>query len=562
MKGYMYILECADGSYYTGSTKDLELRLKQHQNGEGANHTKKRLPVKLVYFEGFQRIDEAFYREKQVQGWSRKKKEALINKECNKLNKLAECKNESHYAAFDSAQARRNSDFDFAQSPKNVSAQSPNNVSAHASDCSSRPLSEVEVSRNHNTPKLRFPEFSGEWKEEKLKRISKITSGGTPNRSTPNYWNGNIPWISTSLINFNEINISNEFITKEGLQNSSAKLFPIGTILMAMYGQGQTRGKVAVLKIEATTNQACAAIIPNKLIDHKFLFQELSRNYEHIRNLSNEGGQKNLSGDLIKNINAFYPQLPEQQKIASFLSSVDTKIEQLSKKKNLLEQYKKGLMQQIFSQELRFKDENENEFPDWEEKKLGEALELLTDFEANGSFASVKENVTIYDDSNFAWYVRATDLENRSSLNNVKYVDESSYNFLKKTPLFGGELLITKRGEIGKVYFFNGKENVRATVAPNMYLLKFKDTEIPKFFYYFFINIKGNNLLKRINASSTLGALYKDDVKKIKIKTPYRSEQQKIANFLTAIDTKIELVNTQLENTRKFKKGLLQQLFV
>ena len=78
MKGYMYILECADGSYYTGSTKDLEIRLAQHQAGEGANYTKKRLPVKLVYCEEFQRIDEAFYKEKQVQGWSRKKKKALI----------------------------------------------------------------------------------------------------------------------------------------------------------------------------------------------------------------------------------------------------------------------------------------------------------------------------------------------------------------------------------------------------------------------------------------------------------------------------------------------------
>jgi predicted GIY-YIG superfamily endonuclease len=78
MKGYMYILECADGSYYTGSTKNLELRLQQHMAGEGANHTKKRLPVALVYFEEFNRIDEAFYREKQVQGWSRKKKEVLI----------------------------------------------------------------------------------------------------------------------------------------------------------------------------------------------------------------------------------------------------------------------------------------------------------------------------------------------------------------------------------------------------------------------------------------------------------------------------------------------------
>ncbi len=80
MKGYMYILLCADDSYYTGSTIDLEARIQKHQSGEGANHTKKRLPVKLVYFEEYDRIDEAFYREKQIQKWSRAKKEALINK--------------------------------------------------------------------------------------------------------------------------------------------------------------------------------------------------------------------------------------------------------------------------------------------------------------------------------------------------------------------------------------------------------------------------------------------------------------------------------------------------
>jgi putative endonuclease len=85
----MYILKCADDSYYTGSTTDLELRLKQHQNGEGANHTKKRLPVKLVYFEEYSRIDEAFYREKQVQGWKRRKKDALINGEDYLLPELA-----------------------------------------------------------------------------------------------------------------------------------------------------------------------------------------------------------------------------------------------------------------------------------------------------------------------------------------------------------------------------------------------------------------------------------------------------------------------------------------
>ena len=97
MKGYMYILECSDGSYYTGSTVDLGRRLAQHQAGEGANHTKKRLPVKLVYFEEFQYIADAFYREKQVQGWSRSKKEALINDTPEKLHELAKCMNETNF---------------------------------------------------------------------------------------------------------------------------------------------------------------------------------------------------------------------------------------------------------------------------------------------------------------------------------------------------------------------------------------------------------------------------------------------------------------------------------
>ena len=94
--GYMYILECADGSYYTGSTKNLERRFAQHQAGEGARHTARRLPVKLLYYEEYSRIDEAFYREKQVQGWSRKKKEALMRGVTEELKKLAECMNETH----------------------------------------------------------------------------------------------------------------------------------------------------------------------------------------------------------------------------------------------------------------------------------------------------------------------------------------------------------------------------------------------------------------------------------------------------------------------------------
>ena len=97
MKGWIYILECSDKSFYTGSTNNIDLRLEQHKQGFGSNHTKKRLPVKLVYFEEFERIDDAFIREKQIQGWSKKKKEALINGKNNLLNTYSKCTNMSSH---------------------------------------------------------------------------------------------------------------------------------------------------------------------------------------------------------------------------------------------------------------------------------------------------------------------------------------------------------------------------------------------------------------------------------------------------------------------------------
>lgn len=97
MKGYVYILECSDGSYYTGSTIELEKRINQHKDGRGANHTKKRLPVKLVYVEEYKSIATAFEREKQIQGWSRAKKDALIRGEFDTLPNLSECRNETNF---------------------------------------------------------------------------------------------------------------------------------------------------------------------------------------------------------------------------------------------------------------------------------------------------------------------------------------------------------------------------------------------------------------------------------------------------------------------------------
>ena len=176
----------------------------------------------------------------------------------------------------------------------------------------------------------------------------------------------------------------------------------------------------------------------------------------------------------------------------------------------------------------------------WEQRKVIDLLELLTDYDANGSFADMAANVHTFDGDGYAWYVRTTDLENPKPLSELKYVDESSYKFLKKTELHGGELLMAKRGDIGKVYIFEPRTQF-ATVAPNMYLLKLNEKVYPYFLYDYFLTSEGNKKLVRLNASSTLGALYKDDVKNIDVKVPSIEEQMKIGNYFKELDNLITL---------------------
>ncbi|WP_159738688.1 restriction endonuclease subunit S [Vibrio atypicus] len=192
------------------------------------------------------------------------------------------------------------------------------------------------------------------WGFLKLGSVAQVTSGGTPSRKKASFWEkGTIPWITTGEVNFNCITNSSQKITDEGLKNSAAKMFPPDTILMAMYGQGQTRGRVAMLGIEASTNQACAAIICSKKLNPHFCYHYLSSQYEKIRAIGNEGSQKNLNGQIIKDILIPCPNLEEQEQIALVLSTVDEKITLLAKQKSETQQLKKGLMQKLLTGEWR-----------------------------------------------------------------------------------------------------------------------------------------------------------------------------------------------------------------
>ena len=200
-------------------------------------------------------------------------------------------------------------------------------------------------------PRLRFPEFQDtqEWRVAPLGKLFETTTGGTPDRARPDYWGGEVPWVTTSIVDFNVIESTGESISSAGLSNSSAKVFPKRTVLMALYGQGKTRGKVAMLGVEAATNQACAAILPSDEVDPRFVFLNLSGRYEEIRANSNSGGQKNLSQALVRDLPFAYPkERAEQHRIAECLTALDDQIAAQARKLETLKQHKRGLLQQLF----------------------------------------------------------------------------------------------------------------------------------------------------------------------------------------------------------------------
>jgi type I restriction enzyme S subunit len=184
-------------------------------------------------------------------------------------------------------------------------------------------------------------------------------SGGTPSRTNQDFWtNGNIPWVKTTEVNYNTINSTDEFITEMGLQNSAAKIYPKNTILMAMYGQGQTRGRVAILGIEATCNQACAALnaIDNK-IDPMYLFHYLTFRYEEIRSLAHGGQQQNLNLDIVRDIKIAYPKnIKFQNAIVEILDSINKKIDLHKRKRAVLEALFKSMLHKLMTGEIRVSD--------------------------------------------------------------------------------------------------------------------------------------------------------------------------------------------------------------
>ncbi len=188
---------------------------------------------------------------------------------------------------------------------------------------------------------------------KKIGDICDVKTGGTPDRSEASYWNdGDIPWVKTAEVNENTIYETEELITEKGSAKSNASIYPKNSILIAMYGQGKTRGKVAKLGIDASTNQACAILLPSKNYNTDYLFNFLKLSYTNLRNLGRGGNQPNLNLTLVKQFNVILPPMPLQEKFVEIVKQVDElKIIQ-EQSKIYLNNFHDNLIQKAFKGEL------------------------------------------------------------------------------------------------------------------------------------------------------------------------------------------------------------------
>lgn len=191
------------------------------------------------------------------------------------------------------------------------------------------------------------------WEKIKIGDVFEIKTGATPSRKENKYWdNGTIPWIKTTELKEIVINNSEEYITEEGFNKSSVNLLPKNTLLIAMYGQGKTRGMTGKLGIEATTNQACAAILPNPKENMDFIWYQLKLSYEDLRDLGRGGSQPNLNTNLIKSYQLIFPPMELQNKFVQFTKQVDKLKFEMEKSLKELEYNFNSLMQKAFKGEL------------------------------------------------------------------------------------------------------------------------------------------------------------------------------------------------------------------
>jgi len=405
-----------------------------------------------------------------------------------------------------------------------------------------------------NIPELRFPEFDGEWHEKTLGEISlKIGSGSTPKGGEEVYQTVGIPFIRSQNIVDNQLILDDTCIPKDVHDRMSGSKVLSNDVLLNITGASIGRSCVVPKNFqEGNVNQHVSII---RLKKYNPIFLQLFIASHKGQKLIYEGqtgsGREGLNFESIKRFKISFPSTPEQQKIASFLSSVDQRIQLLTQKKEQLEQYKKGVMQQIFSRQLRFKDEQGKEYPEWEEKRLGD-ISII--FKGKGIS---KEDIT---PGGHIECIRYGEL--------YTFYKETIIDVVSKTSQQSKELIFSKKHDV--IIPASGETQIDIARASCVMKdgvalggdLNIIRTDLNGVYLAYYINGALKYEIAKAAQGISVIHLYGSQLRDLKIKLPSKIEQQKIASFLSFIDDKITHVNTQIEQTRKWKQGLLQKMFI
>lgn len=319
-----------------------------------------------------------------------------------------------------------------------------------------------------------------------------------------------------------------------------------------MYGGFNQIGRTGLLVHEAACNQALSAIYPNEKIDSYFLLTFLNHKVDDWKNFAASSRKDpNITKSDVLAFPLKYPVKEEQTKIASFLSAVDEKISQLTQKHQLLSQYKQGMMQKLFSQQIRFKADDGSEFGEWEEKTLGSLGVFKSGQGFPEKYQGGKTGVPFFKVSDMNTYGN----EKRMVVAN-NYVDADSILEMKVKVILDESIIFAK---VGAAVFLERKRLATNFLIDNNMMAFTPDPKLNiNFIKQFLDTIKFSNFVQ-VGALPSYNA---GDLAIIPIHIPCVVEQTKIANFLSAIDQKIDMVAQQIEQTKQWKKGLLQQMFI
>jgi len=386
-------------------------------------------------------------------------------------------------------------------------------------------------------PQIRFSGFTDTWEQREVSNVAMISTGGTPSTAINEYWNPKqVPWLSSGEVHKKYITYTDDKISNEGLNHSSARMIKQNSVLIALAGQGKTRGTVAINRISLSTNQSIAAMTFAPDICPEFVFSNLESRYDELRKVSSgDGTRGGLNKQLVSEIQIPYTSLNEQRKIGQFFTHLDRLITLHQRKYDKLTKVKKAMLEKMFPKngslypEIRFKG-----FTDaWEQRELGELVEFY-----NGDRSSRYPN-----DSDMVSdgvpFINAGDLvSGRVKLDTANKITEEKFNELSGAKIQRGDIIYCLRGTLGKNAFVDNFDV--GTVASS--LVDIRPKKVVGKYLFQVLNSDIEYTQRTVNdegaAQPNLSA---KNLSLFNIPMPDEIEQEKIAAYFDDLDRLITL---------------------